>query len=247
MPNTGAFTGEALSTGAFTGEAPSTGAFTGEALDCIRGDRKVFEGLAFTLTAGDILVLSGPNGSGKSSLLRVMAGLLRPAAGRILHNGADLRDDPDAHRAGLHYVGHQDAIKPALSVAENVRFWAALRGEHKSESVPAALAAFDLTLLADLPGRLLSSGQRRRANLSRLIAAPAGLWLLDEPSVGLDAASTRTLEDLIGAHSRAGGMTVLSTHTPLRLDTVKTLALDAFAPVTTQNFDDENFGESMSA
>ncbi|MBT5108524.1 MAG: heme ABC exporter ATP-binding protein CcmA [Rhodospirillaceae bacterium] len=224
---------------------PNTGAFTGETLDCIRGDRKVFEGLTFALTAGDILVLSGPNGSGKSSLLRVMAGLLRPAAGRILRDGTDLRDDPDAHRDNLHYVGHQDAIKPALSVAENVQFWAALRDNDNSESVPesvsAALAAFDLTALADLPGRLLSSGQRRRANLSRLAAAPAGMWLLDEPSVGLDAASTRTLEGLIAAHSRAGGMTVLSTHTPLQLGSTKTLALDQFAPVA------DPTGESLSA
>jgi heme exporter protein A len=212
-----------------------TGTFTGETLDCIRGDRKVFEGLTFALTAGDILVLSGPNGSGKSSLLRLMAGLLRPAAGRILRDGTDVRDDPDAHRADMHYVGHQDAIKPALSVAENVRFWTALRDDGASNSVSGAvstaLAAFDLTALADLPGRLLSSGQRRRANLSRLTAAPAGLWLLDEPSVGLDAASTQSLEGLIAAHSSAGGMTVLSTHTPLQLGATKTLALDQFAPV----------------
>lgn len=220
---------------------PNTGAFTGETLDCIRGDRKVFEGLTFALTAGDILVLSGPNGSGKSSLLRVMAGLLRPAAGRILRDGTDVRDDPDAHHANLHYVGHQDAIKPALSVAENVQFWAALRDNDNSESVSGALAAFDLTALADLPGRLLSSGQRRRANLSRLAAAPASLWLLDEPSVGLDAASTRTLEGLLAAHSRAGGMTVLSTHTSLQLGSTKTLALDQFAPVANTT------GESLSA
>lgn len=210
----------------------NTGAFRGEALDCIRGDRKVFEGLAFALSAGDILILSGPNGSGKSSLLRVMAGLLRPSAGRILRNGTDCRDDPDAHGDDLHFVGHQDAIKPALSVAENLRFWTALRGERDSGSVAAALAAFELTNLADLPGRLLSSGQRRRANLSRLAAASAGLWLLDEPGVGLDAASMRALEGLIAAHRGAGGMTVLSTHTPMRLDAVKTLALDRFAPVS---------------
>lgn len=208
--------------------SPDTCAFRGTALDCIRGDRKVFEGLSFALTAGEVLVLSGTNGSGKSSLLRVMAGLLRPAAGRILHSGAEIRDDPDAHRADLHYVGHQDAIKPALSVAENVTFWAALHGKRNDEAVQAALLAFDLRDLADLPGRLLSSGQRRRANLARLAATPAGLWLLDEPSVGLDAASTQSLEDLIAAHRKTGGMTVVSTHTALQLGEVKTLTLDHF-------------------
>jgi heme exporter protein A len=208
--------------------SPDTCAFRGTALDCIRGDRKVFEGLSFAVTAGEVLVLSGTNGSGKSSLLRVMAGLLRPAAGRILHSGAEIRDDPDAHRADLHYVGHQDAIKPALSVAENVTFWAALHGKRNDEAVQAALLAFDLRDLADLPGRLLSSGQRRRANLARLAATPAGLWLLDEPSVGLDAASTQSLEDLIAAHRKTGGMTVVSTHTALQLGEVKTLTLDHF-------------------
>lgn len=208
--------------------SPDTCAFRGTALDCIRGDRKVFEGLSFAVTAGEVLVLSGTNGSGKSSLLRVMAGLLRPAAGRILHSGAEIRDDPDAHRADLHYVGHQDAIKPALSVAENVTFWATLHGKRNDEAVQAALLAFDLRDLADLPGRLLSSGQRRRANLARLAATPAGLWLLDEPSVGLDAASTQSLEDLIAAHRKTGGMTVVSTHTALQLGEVKTLTLDHF-------------------
>jgi len=208
--------------------SPDTCAFRGTALDCIRGDRKVFEGLSFAVTAGEVLVLSGTNGSGKSSLLRVMAGLLRPAAGRILHSGAEIRDDPDAHHADLHYVGHQDAIKPALSVAENVTFWAALHGKRNDEAVQAALLAFDLRDLADLPGRLLSSGQRRRANLARLAATPAGLWLLDEPSVGLDAASTQSLEDLIAAHRKTGGMTVVSTHTALQLGEVKTLTLDHF-------------------
>ena len=207
---------------------PVTRAFCGTALDCIRGDRKVFQGLNFAVPAGGVLVLSGPNGSGKSSLLRVMAGLLRPAAGRIFHSGAEIRDDPDAHRVDLHYVGHQDAIKPALSVAENVMFWAALHGMRNDEAVQAALSAFDLRDLADLPGRLLSSGQRRRANLARLAATPAGLWLLDEPSVGLDAASTQSLEDLIAAHRKTGGMTVVSTHTALQLGEVKTLTLDHF-------------------
>ncbi|MGY8958194.1 MAG: heme ABC exporter ATP-binding protein CcmA [Alphaproteobacteria bacterium] len=205
---------------------PETPDFQGVALNCIRGERMVFAGLSFAMSAGDILVLSGPNGSGKSSLLRVMAGLLRPASGQIQRRGDDIREDPDDHSANLHYVGHRDAIKPALSVAENIGFWAGLRD--CADAVDAAMAAFNLTPLADVPGRLLSSGQRRRANLARLALAPGGLWLLDEPSVGLDAASTTLLETVIASHRAMGGMTVLSTHTPLNLGETQTLALDDF-------------------
>ena len=219
---------------------PDSPDFQGVALDCIRGDRMVFAGLSFALSAGDILILSGPNGSGKSSLIRVMAGLLHPSAGQVMRKNDDIEDDPEAHVSDLHYVGHRDAIKPALSVAENLHFWAGMYGH--ADAVESALAAFGLTALADLPGRLLSSGQRRRANLARLAAAPAGLWLLDEPSVGLDAASTQQLEAIITAHRESGGMTVLSTHTPLQLDAVQTLALDDFAP--TPLFDEDDlFGE----
>jgi heme exporter protein A len=207
---------------------PDNPDFQGVALDCIRGDRMVFTGLSFALSAGDILVLSGPNGSGKSSLLRVMAGLLRPAAGQIRRWGDDIQEDPDGHLAELHYVGHRDAIKPAFSVAENIGFWAGLRG--CADAVDVAMAAFNLTSLADVPGRLLSSRQRRRANLARLALAPGGLWLLDEPSVGLDAASTTLLESVIASHRAMGGLTVLSTHTPLKLGETQSLALDDFTP-----------------
>ncbi len=102
--------------------------FEGRDLLCVRGERRVFEGLSFAVAAGGLLVLTGPNGSGKSSLLRIMAGLLRPAAGALLWDGAPVRDDPDAQAARLQYLGHLDAVKPVLSAAENLMFWAALHG-----------------------------------------------------------------------------------------------------------------------
>ncbi len=121
--------------------------FEGRDLLCVRGERRVFEGLSFALTAGGLLVLTGPNGSGKSSLLRIMAGLLRPAQGGLFWDGAPVADDPDAQGARLQYLGHLDAVKPVLSAAENLMFWTALHGGDVAE-VTRALDGFDLGALA---------------------------------------------------------------------------------------------------
>ncbi|MCH8924595.1 MAG: heme ABC exporter ATP-binding protein CcmA, partial [Proteobacteria bacterium] len=185
--------------------------FEGRDLLCVRGERRVFEGLSFALAAGGLLVLTGPNGSGKSSLLRIMAGLLRPAAGALLWDGAPVRDDPDAHAARLQYLGHLDAVKPVLSAAENLMFWAALHGGGAAE-VTRALDGFDLGALAEVPGGMLSAGQKRRVALARLLAAPAEVWLLDEPTVGLDAVSLARLTGAIAAHRARGGRVVVATH-----------------------------------
>lgn len=206
-------------------------AFSGHALACIRSERVVFAGLEFEVKAGGALLLIGPNGSGKSSLLRVMAGLLAPAAGRLSWGGGDVADDRDAHGARLHYVGHHDAVKPVLSVAENVRFWADLRGGVPGDAatrVTAALDAFAIGHLAHIPGRFLSAGQRRRVNLARILAAPAPLWLLDEPTTALDRATIAALERLIAAHRAAGGMVIASTHSDIGLDGAETLSLSDF-------------------
>lgn len=202
--------------------------FAGEALSCLRSERLVFADLDFTLEPGEALVLRGPNGSGKSSLLRLMAGLIPPFDGRLLRDGAPVDDDPEAHRGTLAYLGHRDAVKPALTLRENVSFWAALA--RRPGDVDAALAAFDLVELADTPGRFLSSGQGRRAALARLIAAPAALWLLDEPTVGLDAAAVGALEGLIAQHRAQGGVVVLSTHVGLAVPGERALDMRAFAP-----------------
>ena len=202
------------------------GPFQGRALACVRGDRPVFAGLDFDLPPGGALVLTGPNGSGKSSLLRVMAGLLPPAAGELAWGGTAVAEDPEGHRGRLHYVGHLDALKPALSVEENLRFWAGLRTA--SPGVEAVLERFGLDHLADLPARLLSAGQRRRLALGRLLAAPADLWLLDEPSVGLDARSITALTDIIAEHRAAGGRVAVATHLTLTLPEAQPLSLDDF-------------------
>ncbi len=187
---------------------------SGRDLACLRGERMVFEGLGFDLAPGGALVLTGPNGSGKTSFLRLVAGLLRPAAGSLAWRGRPVSDDPDALRAELHYVGHLDAVKPLLTVSENLVFWARMRG---GGAVTEALAGFGLTALADVPARFLSSGQRRRVALARLLAAPAALWLLDEPTVGLDSESIEALTTAMAAQRDGGGMVIAATHATLAL------------------------------
>ncbi len=189
--------------------------FSGRALACIRGDRWVFSGLDFALAPGETLVLTGPNGSGKSSLLRIMAGLLPPVSGAIEWQGADIAEDRDAHAARLHFVGHLDAVKLALTVAENLRFWAALR-PGRGEIEP-ALERFGLAALADLPSRFLSAGQRRRLALARIAVSAAPLWLLDEPTVALDADGVAAVRAAIREHCAGGGSCVVSTNTALDL------------------------------
>ena len=193
-------------------------------LACLRGERLVFKGVAFALGSGEALRLTGPNGSGKSSLLRLLAGLGRAAAGTIAWNGADAFADPDAHRARLLFLGHQDAVKPWLTARENLAFWAALHGA-AAETVARALARFALTAQAALPARYLSQGQRRRLALARFAAIPARLWLLDEPTTGLDEANVATLEALVAEHCAAGGLAVVSTHLALKLPGANALAL----------------------
>jgi heme exporter protein A len=169
----------------------------------------VFESVSFDLRPGDALVLRGPNGSGKSSLLRLLAGFLRPAAGRLTWDGADLHADLATHQARLHFLGHQDAVKPLLSVEENLRYAAALDGRTLPD---AALEVLGLSTLRAMPCRFLSAGQKRRVALSRLVAAPRPLWLLDEPGVGLDRASRGRLEAMLEAHRAAAGIVVAASH-----------------------------------
>lgn len=206
-----------------------TGAtFKGAGLVCVRGERTVFRGLDFQIKPGGALILIGPNGAGKSSLLRMMAGLLRPYEGQILWDDQDAFDDIDDHGAKLHYVGHHDAVKPVLSANENIRFWSELRGA-EATGVERGLATFDIEHLYDVPGRFLSAGQKRRVNLARIIAAPAPLWLLDEPTTALDKATIKRLERAIQAHRDAGGMVVLSTHADIVMPGAKVLDVSEFA------------------
>ncbi len=188
---------------------------TGETLACVRGGREVFSDVRFEVDAGQLLVLRGPNGSGKSSLLRLIAGLVQKTAGRLdLDGGAD--DVPVPEYA--HYIGHLDTLKPALTVAENLSFWADMLGNRKMETVD-ALDEVGLAALADFPAGVLSAGQRRRLALARLVVAERPLWLLDEPTTAIDAAARQRLFKLIQAHLAGGGMALIATHDDLPFDT----------------------------
>ena len=180
-------------------------------LAAIRGERLVFRDLDFGVPAGGALLLTGPNGAGKSTLLRLLAGLLRPAAGRLTWDGEDALADLPAHAVRVAYLGHQDAVKPGLTAAENLHFAARLSGGDVGE----ALVAVGLDELAELPARMLSAGQRRRLALARLALSHAALWLLDEPTLGLDVVSVERLGGMLGVHRARGGMVVAATHLAL--------------------------------
>lgn len=192
-------------------------------LACVRGERPVFKGVSFALAPGQAIMLKGANGSGKSSLLRILAGLLKPVAGRLAWNGVAVADDPEDYRADLCFVGHLDAVKAVFTVEENLAFWATLGGGGADPAT--ALGRFGLSALADLPAQYLSSGQRRRVNLARIAVSPATLWLLDEPTVGLDAAANRSLLSLIDEHRRGGGMAIIATHVDLGIGDADDLLL----------------------
>jgi heme exporter protein A len=202
-------------------------------LACRRGERLVFAGLSFRLAAGDALVLTGTNGSGKTSLLRLLASLIEPAAGRLAWGTTPIADDVAGHRARLHYVGHQDGVKPGLTPRETLAFWAALRGQEVYQDAPvlaAALAAFALDAVVDWPCRWLSAGQRRRLALARLLVTPAPLWLLDEPFTALDDDNRIRLEQTIVAHRAAGGQAIVATHIPAEIGVTAGIGLDTYAP-----------------
>lgn len=184
-------------------------AFAAHDLTCIRGERLLFAGLSFAVSPGRMLVLRGPNGSGKTSLLRLCAGLLPAAQGHLAWQGQRVED---AHGLARHlaWLGHAEALKPALTVRENLSFWARFAGQ--AGAVDAALAALDLVALADLPARFLSAGQRRRVALARLVAADRKLWLLDEPTTALDSAAVALFAALLRAHLSAGGLAIAATH-----------------------------------
>ena len=190
-----------------------------EGLAAIRGERLVFRDVGFAVAAGGALVLAGPNGAGKSTLLRLLAGLGRAAAGRVLWRGQDALEDRAEHALRVAYLGHQDAVKPGLSVAGNLAF--AARGGAGG----AALDAVGLGALAELPARMLSAGQRRRLALARLALTDAPIWLLDEPTLGLDTAAVERFGALLAGHRAGGGLVVTATHLPLPLPDADELRL----------------------
>ena len=194
---------------------------TAAELVCHRGGRNVFSGVSFAVASGEALTVSGRNGAGKSSLLRMIVGLLRIAAGQLALEGGD----PELSIAEqAHYLGHQDALKSSLSVAENLGFWAGFYGMRSAE-IGTSLDAVGLGALASLPAAYLSAGQRRRLSIARLIAAPRPIWLLDEPTSTLDAAAQSRLADLMRAHLAGGGLIVAASHGPIGLGDARELQL----------------------
>lgn len=192
-------------------------------LACRRGGREVFTALSFALASGEILAITGRNGAGKSSLLRMLAGLLRLEAGNLALDGGD----PELTiTEQAHYLGHQDALKPALSVGENLRFWSRFFGGKDAASVP-ALEAVGLDGLADLPAAYLSAGQRRRLSIARLLAVKRPIWLLDEPMSTLDAPAQEQLGGFMRTHLAEGGLILAATHGPLGIGGTQELRLGA--------------------
>jgi len=192
-------------------------------LACRRGGRDVFEALRFSLSSGEILAVTGRNGAGKSSLLRTIAGLIRIAKGElVLEDG-----DPELTVAEqAHYLGHLDALKPSLSVSENLQFWTAFLASGPPRlPVGEALSAVGLGELADLPAAYLSAGQRRRLSIARLLAVQRPVWLLDEPTSTLDHTAQGRLMEFMRAHLAGGGLIIAATHAPLGLDATRELRL----------------------
>ncbi len=188
-----------------------------------RGGEPVFSGISFALGEGEGLIVTGPNGSGKSTLLRVVAGLLPATQGKIRVDGGG--DEWPTPESACHYLGHQNAMKTALTVEENLRFWREFCGAPHLD-IAEALAMVGLPQVASLPFGYLSTGQKRRISIARLLVAWRPVWLLDEPTAGLDAASERQFAALMRAHLDDGGIIVAATHVPLGLEGVKDLRLE---------------------
>jgi heme exporter protein A len=193
---------------------------SGRGVRCVRGGREIFPGLDFEANSGEALAITGPNGSGKTSLLRIIAGQLAISGGSIgLEGGETELTLPEQ----AHYLGHRDAMKPALSVVENLSFWRDFLGGEafdasESLDVEESLAAVGLDHAATLPAAYLSAGQRRRLSIARLIAVRRPVWLLDEPTSALDASGQNLFAGLMRDHLARGGLIIAATHTPLGID-----------------------------
>ena len=188
-------------------------------LSCERGGRLVFKDLSFELVAGELAELRGPNGAGKSSLLRLLAGLNTTSSGSLSLEGGAI-DTTLGEQS--HYIGHAEAIKPALTVRENLVFWQKFLGGGEN---PNSFSAFNLKALADDQALLLSAGQKRRLALTRLVMTHRPVWLLDEPTVGLDVASLVILQNHIRDHLKTGGLVIAATHAELGIKSARNIQL----------------------
>lgn len=190
---------------------------------CIRRARRLFSDLSFSVEGGEALLLMGPNGAGKTTLIRIIAGLLAPAAGEVRLDGGEPELSVGEQ---CHYVGHLNALKASLTVEENAGFWCRFLGKDgTADRVEAALSAFGLTDLGDIPAAYLSAGQKRRLGLTRLLLARRPVWLLDEPTVSLDRDAQGLLRAAVDEHMAAGGLVVAATHVPLAFAKARELHL----------------------
>jgi len=197
-----------------------------DGLACERGDHRLFSGLSFALSPGELMQVQGENGSGKTTLLRTLCGFVQPAQGRVLWGGQDISEWDDAYHAQMCYLGHLNAIKDELSALENLQMSAGLAGFKVSEQeAVAVLRRMGLRRKEHLPVRVLSQGQRRRVALSRLLIGDARLWILDEPLTALDVGAVGMMQELIAEHLSKGGMTIFTTHQPLQVAGVQTRQL----------------------
>ncbi|NEJ70103.1 heme ABC exporter ATP-binding protein CcmA [Rhizobium phaseoli] len=206
---------------------------TAENLAARRGEDLIFVNISFHLAAGEALILTGRNGSGKSTLLRVVAGLLRPEKGAVIFHDGGGREDRHPSEVS-HYLGHRNAMKNELTVAENLAFWCRFfggMGGSAGLSVEDAADAVGLSGITHLPFGYLSAGQQRRFAFAKLLVAHRPLWILDEPTAALDASADRLLAELIEAHLAKGGIVLAATHQPLGLEKAQELKMTGFAGV----------------
>ncbi len=195
-------------------------------LSCQRGGRTIFSGLSLEIKPGEAVILRGPNGAGKSTLLRVIAGLIPAQAGEISLHGTAFANRDD-FQGQITYAGHLDAIKPQLTVAENLHFWAQL---FNAGNLIQTMQDFRLDEIADRPAHACSAGQKRRLGLARIAVTSRPLWLLDEPTVSLDTETTARFAATIDAHCAAGGMAFIATHIDLGLKAPRSFEMQAYAP-----------------
>lgn len=203
-------------------------------LTCYRGGRMIFADMSFDMAEGEAVMLRGPNGAGKSTLLRILAGMIE-AEGDVCINGHTLAQDRDAVQEQIAYAGHLDAIKPQLTVGENLTFWARL---FHGGTIDQAVEQFSLAEIWDRPAHACSAGQKRRLGLARLVVSGRPLWLLDEPTVSLDTATTTRFAQIITEHCANGGMALIATHIDLGLDSPREIHIDPkIRPTSTKSAD----------